>query len=187
MSFVWFDFTDFSEKVAEMNRLYQLVDETSELRDTPEGIARWEKAVERWWEFSGIYRDDKFYIFENDRFLASLSAGEAAAKECTMTFLELDPYYFRSGYIKSKLLVRLKHLELGTSEKERLRKIVVNAIVSPMPKCEFKYYARLLKNIGTPDFCRRIEALPIPETDWRKVRQICCLNEVYWEKDECSE
>ena len=183
MNPVWFDFTDLPANVAELNRLHRLVDETSELRDTPEGVARWEKAVKRWGEFSGIYRDEKFYIFENDRFLASLSAGEPDAKECAMTFLELDPYYFRSGYMKGKLLIRLKHLELGTSEKERLRKIVVDAIASPMPKCEFKYYARLLKNIGTPDFRRRIEALPIPETDWRKVRQKRCLNEIYRETD----
>ena len=185
MNFVWFDFTDFPEKVAELNRLKQLVNETSEFRDTPEGIARWKKAVAHWYEFSGFgHPEDKFYIFENDCFLASLSAGESDAKECAVTFLELDPYYFRSGYMKSKLLVRLKHLKLSTSEKERLRKIVVNAIVSPMPKCEFKYYARLLKTIGTPDFHRKISELPIPENDWRKIRQERCLNEIYWRKGE---
>jgi len=182
MTSVWFDFTGFPGKVAELNRLHKLVCETSELRwrtRKAEDVAHWEDAVARWKNFSG-FGLEKFYIFENNRFLAALSGGEAEARACAVTFLEFDPYYYRSGYMKSKLLVRLKHLTLRESEKKRMRKIVRDAILSPRPKCEFKDYARLLKNIGTPEFRQVIRNLPVPDVPYLSARRSCCLLDVYW-------
>ena len=68
----------------------------------------------------------------------------------------------------------------AASEVKRLQKVICNAIVSPQPKCEFKYYARLLKNIGTPEFRQKLQALPVPGLPYLKARQECCLQEVYW-------
>ena len=179
-----FDFTNFAAKVAELNRLHKLVHESSELRwrtEKAEDIVRWENSVRAWKEFSGFgYPEMKFYFFENQTFLAALSAGDADAKESAIKFLEFDPYYYRSGYIKSKLLVRLKQLKLNASEIKRLQKVVCNAILSPLPKSEFKYYAGLLKNIGTPEFRAKLQNLSVPDLPYLKARQECCLQEVYW-------
>ena len=179
-----FDFTNFTAKVAELNRLHKLVHESSELRwhsGKAEDIESWEKAVKDWKEFSGFgYPEMKFYFFENQTFLAALSAGDAEAKESAIKYLEFDPYYYRSGYIKSKLLVRLKHIKLTASEIRRLQKVVCNAIISRQPKCEFKYYARLLKNIGTPEFRAKLQNLSVPDLSYLKARLECCLQEVYW-------
>ena len=180
-----FDFAKFPAKVAELNRLYKLVNDLSDLRwesGKAEDIARWEKAVDDWKEFSGFgYPGSKFYLFENVDFLAELSAGDAEARKTAVKFLEFDPYYYRSGYIKSKLLVRLKNIRLSDSEAERLRQVVCNAIVSRQPKSEFKYYARLLKNIGTPEFYQRLQNLSVPENSYIKARLKCCLQPVYWQ------
>ena len=179
-----FDFTNFAAKVAELNRLHKLVHESGELRwrtQKAEDIERWDNSVRAWKEFSGFgWPASKFYFFENKTFLAALSAGDADAKESAIKFLEFDPYYYRSGYIKSKLLVNLKHLKLTASEIRRLQKVVCNAIVSRQPKCEFKYYARLLKNIGTPEFRAKLQNLSVPDLSYLKARQECCLQEVYW-------
>ena len=54
---VKFDFTNFTAKVAELNRLHKLVNESSELRwrtQKTEDISRWEKVVKDWKEFSGF-------------------------------------------------------------------------------------------------------------------------------------
>ena len=178
------DFTNFTAKVAELNRLHKLVHELSDLRlrtGKAEDIERWEKAVKDWKEFSGFgYPETKFYFFENQTFLAALSTGDADAKESAIKFLEFDPYYYRSGYIKSKLLVRLKHIKLTASEIKRLQKVVCNAIVSRQPKCEFKYYAGLLKNIGTPEFRFQLEALSVPALPYLQDRKNRCLMELYW-------
>ena len=179
-----FDFTNFTVKVAELNRLHKLVHESSGLRwrtGKTEDIEHWEKAVRDWKEFSGFgYPATKFYFFENQTFLAALSAGDADAKESAIKFLEFDPYYYRSGYIKSKLLVRLKQLKLNASEIKRLQKVVCNAILSPLPKSEFKYYARLLKNVSTPEFHLQLEKLPVPALSYLQERKNRCLRDVYW-------
>ena len=181
-----FDFTNFTARVAELNRLHKLVHESSELRwrtGKTEDIERWEKVVKDWKEFSGFgYPETKFYFFENQTFLAALSAGDIEAKESAIKFLEFDPYYYRSGYIKSKLLVRLKHIKLTASEIKRLQKVVCNAILSPLPKSEFKYYARSLKNIGTPEFHLQLEKLPVPALPYQQERKKRCLQEGYWRK-----
>ena len=178
-----FDFTNFAAKVAELNRLHKLVHESGELRwrtQKAEDIAHWENAVRAWKEYSGFGEDTKFYFFERIDFLSALASGDADAKESAIKFLEFDPYYYRSGYIKSKLLVRLKQLKLNASEIKRLQKVVCNAILSPLPKREFKYYARLLKNVGTPEFRKELQNLSVPSVPYLKARQECCLQEVYW-------
>ena len=179
-----FDFTNFTAKVSELNRLHKSLHELSELRwrtGKAEDIVRWGNSVRAWKEFSGFgYPEMKFYFFENQTFLAALSAGDAEAKESAIKFLEFDPYYYRSGYIKSKLLVRLKHIKLTASEIKRLQKVVCNAILSLLPKSEFKYYAGLLKNIGTPEFRAKLQNLSVPDLPYLKARLECCLQEVYW-------
>ena len=179
-----FDFTSFTVKVAELNHLHKLVHELGDLHwrtGKTEDVKRWEKAVRDWKEFSGFgWPASKFYFFENQTFLAALAAGDADAKESAIKFLEFDPYYYRSGYIKSKLLVRLKHIKLTASEIRRLQKVVCNAIVSRQPKCEFKYYAGLLKNIGSPEFHLQLEKLPVPALPYLQERKNRCLQDVYW-------
>ena len=180
-----FDFTNFTAKVSELNRLHKSLHELSDLRwrtQKAEDIARWENAVRAWKAYSGFGEDTKFYFFERRDFLSALASGDADAKESAIRFLEFDPYYYRSGYIKSKLLVRLKQLKLNASEIKRLQKVVCNAILSPLPKSEFKYYAGLLKNIGTPEFRAKLQNLSVPDLPYLKARQECCLQEVYWRK-----
>ena len=64
-----FDFTNFTAKVAELNRLHKLVNESSELRGRTgkaEEIEHWKNAVKVWKEFSGFGpQETKFYLFEN--------------------------------------------------------------------------------------------------------------------------
>ena len=178
-----FDFSNFTAKVSELNRLHKSLHELSDLRwrtQTAEDIARWENAVRAWKEYSGFGEDTKFYFFESRDFLSALASGDAEAKESAIRFLEFDPYYYRSGYIKSKLLVRLKNIKLSASEIKRLQAVVCAAIVSRQPKCEFKYYARLLKNVGTPEFREKLQALPVPAIQYLQERKECCLQEVYW-------
>ena len=178
-----FDFTNFTAKVSELNRLHKSLHELSDLRwrtQKAEDIARWENAVRAWKAYSGFGEDTKFYFFEDRDFLSALASGDADAKESAIRFLEFDPYYYRSGYIKSKLLVRLKNIKLSASEVKRLQKVICNAIVSQQPKSEFKYYARLLKNVGTPEFRQKLQVLPVPGLPYLKARQECCLQDVYW-------
>ena len=42
-----------------------------------------------------------------------------------MSFLEVDPYFFRSGYIKADLLRHLKRAPLTRSQEQRLRNVIL--------------------------------------------------------------
>ena len=67
--------------------------------------------------------------------------------EFVVCFLEVDPYFFRSGYLKQDLLTRIKRSELRDRVKRRLRSVLVDA-VNRRGTREFKYYCRLAAAIA---------------------------------------
>lgn len=67
---------------------------------------------------------------------------DKALTEFVICFLEVDPRFFRSGYIKQVILTRLKRSVLCEHDQRRLRGVCVDA-VSRRGGREFKYYCRL--------------------------------------------
>jgi hypothetical protein len=82
-----------------------------------------------------------------ERGLALLDAGDARAIESALTFLEVNPLFHRSGYIKADLLRHLKRAPLSENQKSRLRKVVI-ARVQGSDSREFRHYARLAPTIA---------------------------------------
>lgn len=54
-----------------------------------------------------------------------LPTGDADAIEMATLFLEADPWFDRSGYVKAELIRRLKRLPLPSDIQERLRAVVL--------------------------------------------------------------
>ncbi len=77
-----------------------------------------------------------------ERGLALLAAGDAKVIESAVTFLEVDPLFHRSGYIKADLLRHLKRVQLSEDQKSRLRKVVIARVQGPDSR-EFRHYARI--------------------------------------------
>ena len=67
--------------------------------------------------------------------------------EFVVCFLEVDPWFFRSGYLKGIFLTRLKRSDLNDAIKERLRIVLVDAVDRRGTR-EFKYYRRLAAAIA---------------------------------------
>jgi hypothetical protein len=82
-----------------------------------------------------------------ERGLALLAAGDAQSVESAVVFLEVDPLFHRSGYIKADLLRRLKRASLTAEQKNRLRKVIVARVQGPDSR-EFRHYARLAPMIA---------------------------------------
>jgi hypothetical protein len=53
-----------------------------------------------------------------------LIAGDAVAMEAALVFLELRPYFFRSGYMFKKLLRYAKRAPLSGAQAQRLRLVL---------------------------------------------------------------
>lgn len=78
--------------------------------------------------------------------------------EFMITFLEVDPWFFRSGYLKETMIRRLKRAPLTDVDKARLRTVCLDAVLR-RPHREFKHYCRLARAVQTPDFAGNLERI----------------------------
>jgi len=78
--------------------------------------------------------------------------------EFAIRFLELDPWFFRSGYLKQILITRLKRSDLSESARERLRRVVIDA-ANRRGAREFKYYCRLAAVVADDKVVSELETV----------------------------
>ena len=97
-----------------------------------------------------------------------LKNGDARGVEMAIEFLEADPWFFRSGYIKANLARFLKHVTLSNQQVRRLEKVLLK-IVDERNTQEFRNYSRLARMIATPAL---IEALKESLADERLPRRL---------------
>lgn len=120
-------------------------------------------------------------------YYAGAIEADAMASEDLLAFLEADPYFFGSGYMKEKALTLLKRRNLKPSFQRRLIDVIVDATRRPQRR-EFLYYCRAARQIGSEelrDVLRTVQqggqpserrkanlilAALQPDWDWRTVR-----------------
>ena len=76
-----------------------------------------------------------------------------------LDFLEADPVFYRSGYMKEKLLTELKRRKLNQHEVARLQAIIVNVVQKPGYRREFIRYCRAAVSVDDGRFRVELEAL----------------------------
>lgn len=89
--------------------------------------------------------------------------------EFAVCFLEIDPVFFRSGYLKQVLLTRLKRSDLREPAKRRLRSVLVDA-VNRRGSREFRYYCRLAAQIADEGLVEQLR-LTVKGEDRSRVRR----------------
>jgi hypothetical protein len=77
-----------------------------------------------------------------------LAEGDPNAIETAVAFLESDPHFHRSGYIKADILRYLKRADLDERQKERLRRVVLDRVKGPDTR-EFRRYCRIATVLDT--------------------------------------
>jgi len=98
-------------------------------------------------------------------------------QEFVIVFLELDPMFFRSGYIKEVMLKKIKRAPLTGKQLQRLREIVLNAINS-RPFREFKAYCRLASTIADTKLQSSVEKIATHGEGARKSRAKLVLDHI---------
>jgi hypothetical protein len=86
---------------------------------------------------------------ESPEFLQQVRAGEQPWRESALRFLEVDPWFFRSGYIKGKLARALKKVALTADELVRINEVLLAAVIGH-GRPEFKEYCRLAVKVASP-------------------------------------
>lgn len=87
-----------------------------------------------------------------------LKNGSANSLEVAIRFLEDDPWFFGSGYVKADLLRYIKKFELSEEQTQRIQRILLAAI-KLRDRREFKYYCRLAARVDSPEFEQQITEL----------------------------
>jgi len=104
---------------------------------------RWHEATIRGWRArEALYPPDWLAIVN------ALQGGDAAAVEPAVVFLETDPWCFRSGYAKERLLRYLSRMELSDESKRRLRRWLLDAL-GRGPRREYRLMIRLARTLAT--------------------------------------
>lgn len=89
---------------------------------------------------------------------ADLRQARARAIDTTTAFLQADPYFFRSGYEKARLIRRLKRADFTPVQRRRLQSIVIERVMGP-DRNEFSAYCRLALAVRSPELEAAIERL----------------------------
>ena len=122
------------------------VNESAKRRDeSPDAYRRWTQAVESFhdaWHF--------MYPFEFLEQVRRLRGAATKQVDDAITFLEADPWCFRSGYVKEDILRRLQGVPLAKEHEDRLRKVMVHA-VDVGNRREFKWHCRLARRLDNPE------------------------------------
>jgi hypothetical protein len=99
--------------------LHDRVHETFERRDTsPEARVEWSRACS---EFHSQY-DALAFPGGYEAGLQKIQKGDARAIEDALAFLEVRPYFFRSQYMRTKLVRLLKRAQLSARQSERFQR-----------------------------------------------------------------
>lgn len=69
-----------------------------------------------------------------------------------LDFLEADPIFFRSGYMKEKLLTELKRRRLQERERHRLQAIILTVVTKNDFRREFRRYCLVAPHVADEAF-----------------------------------
>ena len=85
-----------------------------------------------------------------------IKEGNANAIETAIVFLEADPVFFRSGYLKEELIENLKKVEFTEKQKTGIQNILLRIIDTKYCR-EFRRYCKLSRKVNTKDFLIELE------------------------------
>jgi hypothetical protein len=125
----------------------------------------------RWLDAVAAFRAAYARVYSDA--LREVDNGEKRASELNtanmLDFLEADPIFFRSGYMKQKLLRELKKRKLDQHEGRRLQSIILSVVQKNDHRREFLGYCRAAANVDDERF--RGELIVLEQSDEPHVSQ----------------
>jgi hypothetical protein len=138
------------ENAEEACRLRNQIDETFRIR--PHGPLHIDACSKFHTFFQVLINDIKTKI-------DLLAKNDPDAIEYVIQFLEVDPRFFRSGYLKEVMATKLKRSSLSTSQKRRLQIVLLRHFQLPYFTKEFKFYIKLSPYVQDEAYLKSINLL----------------------------
>ncbi|MGI9301689.1 MAG: hypothetical protein ACR2RB_03140 [Gammaproteobacteria bacterium] len=147
-----------SANAAELRRLNERIDETLSFRDrSAKDRAKWSRACA---EFHARFSELSF-PGGGERWNAFLE-GDSSEVETAVVFLEADPEFFRSGYIKEEIWKQLKRTQLSSKQLHRLQAVAI-AYLRRCIRRQFWYMVRWARQHAAESFWHEVSELARPE------------------------
>ncbi|MDB6080553.1 MAG: hypothetical protein JWO82_4300, partial [Akkermansiaceae bacterium] len=142
------------EEEARIEReLYEQIRETYLTRDAgPAEFAIWAQTCKHFHQ-----RPSPLDRLWEDDYLVLLRGGDRSAVLDAVAFLEVDPWYHRSGYLKEKLIKALKRAPLQEGDRQRLRETLLR-IVTGKNRRELRQFCTLAGRVTDAGFEQRLTA-----------------------------
>ncbi len=140
----------------ELNKLHQKVRETAEHRGkSSHQLEQWERAAKAFHEYYSPVDD----IIEHC--LNSGLLNDPKLREFVFDYINIDPYFFRSGYIMESLLQRVKKLTLTNLEKTSIQNLVLKRIETRALR-NFRHICRLIRLVDDSSFHSEVSSRAKP-------------------------
>lgn len=154
---------DITKFAAIEKHLHDEVHRTFSARSTRNSKSQkaWSDACEKFHRYKS-----PFERYWSENFKRSVKLGNRNSIDELITFLELDPYFYTSGYLKTRLIRIIKNSPRTKRDDLRLRMIIWNRALGPNRR-EFTDYCRLAARITTPDFQEEVSRLVSRATDYK--------------------
>jgi hypothetical protein len=99
-------------------------------------------------------------------------------QEFVLTFLEIDPWFFRSGYHKEEMLRRIKRSPLKKAQQARLRAVLIDAARRRGSR-EYRRYCRLAVGLADEILVQELKQLAISTEKGQASRAKMMLQYIY--------
>lgn len=137
-------------------------------RDTPKAWEEWKTAVHReyavltkyqmmWSHGELVSEEEARYGWDFRRDIELLQGGDYAQVDVAVAFLETNPYFFRSGYTKDKLIRFLKPPMLTPKYARRLGQAILT-VVDARDDRDFRAFCRLARKVDAPALREQLTA-----------------------------
>lgn len=153
---------DVDEAQAEVHAAFKEVRDRNDTSDPR--TRRWLDAIATFRAaYARVYPDALKEVDDGQRRASDLDTADM------LDFLEADPIFFRSGYMKQKLLTELKRRKLDQHQARRLQTIILSVVQKNDYRREFLRYCRAAANVDDERF--RSELITLEQSDEPHVSQ----------------
>ncbi|GEM_PF-3803224 len=136
------------------NLVQRAIHETCARRnESPEAYQAWQDACARARQTT-LPTD---YLW-SDEVAQKIKDGDREYTDDALLFLEVDPWFDSSGYLKEHLLEKLRQAPLTEDDKARIRKALI-AVAGGRNRREFGRWCSLAVKVTTDEFERELEEL----------------------------